>query len=101
MEEADHSGEEGELNEKENEENAGADICARYDLNPNYVPGHQSFHDVMLIMYERTDFELYKQRFMEIAAELGYGRDVIKEILHAKSEKEIDRIMTFARNRER
>lgn len=101
MEEAYHSGEKGELNEKENEEKTGADICAHYDLNPGYVPGHQSFHDVRRVMYERNDFKLYKQQFIEIAAELGYGRDVIKEILSAKSEKEIDRIMTFARNRER
>lgn len=88
------------MNEKESEESTGSDICDCNDRNSSRIPGHQFFHDVRRVMYERTDFKLYKQQFMNIAAELGYGRDVIKKILSAKSEKEIDRIMTFARNRE-
>ena len=40
----------------------------------------------------------YRKYAMEAAKELGYGGKVVKDILHAKSEKEIERILATARN---
>lgn len=49
--------------------------------------------------YER-DFRLFKDRAILTAEELGYGEDVIEDILFAKSEEEINRILDRARNGE-
>lgn len=43
----------------------------------------------------------YKENAMLAAQELGYGPEVVKKIINAKSDHEIERIMATARNEER
>lgn len=46
-------------------------------------------------------YATYREFAMQAAQELGYGPEVVKQILHAKGDREIEHIMATARNQER
>lgn len=51
-----------------------------------------------MYVYKRGDFDLMKKDRIAIAKELFYSEDVIEALGAAKTEDEMDRIMTHARN---
>lgn len=50
--------------------------------------------------YHKDDLSTYRQQAIDAATDLHYGDDILSAIYSAKSQIEISRIMTTARNAE-
>lgn len=50
--------------------------------------------------YHKKKYVTYREFAMQAAQELGYGPEVVKQILDAKGDREIERILATARNQD-
>lgn len=50
--------------------------------------------------YHKKNYGTYREFAMQAAQELCYGPEVVREILNAKNDREIEHILATARNQE-
>lgn len=50
--------------------------------------------------YHKKNYATYREYAMQAAQELGYGPEVVRKILNAKDDREIEHILATARNQD-